>query len=61
MASCNLVITVKFKWWYTWLYLPMIICMAKLIDFADGWPELNGKRFEYWTRKGMVIKSGRNK
>ena len=57
MAKANLIMKVKIRWWFKYLYLPAWISLAKIYNEfmpIDEQPEPN-ENFKWWLKKGVSI------
>lgn len=56
MKISEVTIEVKLRWWFLYLYIPLLgeaICLSRLVN-EDVEP--NWDRLEYWLKKAIVVK-----
>lgn len=58
MAKCNFTLKIKIAWWFTYLYLPVIIFLSEfIVNYIDADYEPNFDKIRYWLNKAITTKS----
>lgn len=62
MAKVDLIISIKFTWWFQYLYMPMWNFIAQIYNEflpMNEQPEIS-ENFKWWFKKGTKITTATN-
>jgi len=56
MGVEKITVEIKLKWWFVYLYWPLLKAMLWLARLVDDDVEPNWGRLEYWIKKAVTVK-----
>ena len=55
MEKCNLIVTVRIKWWFKYLYFPLFVVALNIVRKFNPYVEPDISKIEFWLIKAAVV------